>query len=63
MKKYVLKKYYVYVVGVVIEEDVKEFVKGVILDDGYEIKLGVFIILKSDDIFEIEFVIMEGKFY
>ncbi|HFK1727334.1 TPA: pseudouridine synthase [Bacillus cereus] len=57
------KKYYAHVAGVVTEEDVKEFAKGVILDDGYETKPGALTILKSDDISEIELVITEGKFH
>ncbi|MGQ0414389.1 16S rRNA pseudouridine(516) synthase, partial [Bacillus sp. HC-TM] len=62
-KKHVPKKYYAHVAGVVTEEDVKEFAKGVILDDGYETKPGALTILKSDDISEIELVITEGKFH
>ncbi|EAO51655.1 Ribosomal small subunit pseudouridine synthase A [Bacillus thuringiensis serovar israelensis ATCC 35646] len=62
-KKHVPKKYYAHVAGVVTEEDVKEFAKGVILDDGYETKPGTLTILKSDDISEIELVITEGKFH
>jgi len=46
-KKHVPKKYYAHVAGVVTEEDVKEFAKGVILDDGYETKPGALTILKS----------------
>ena len=57
------EKYYAHVAGVVTEEDVKEFAKGVILDDGYETKPGALTILKSDDISEIELVITEGKFH
>ena len=56
------KKYYAHVAGVVTEEDVKEFAKGVILDDGYETKQCTYNI-KSDDISEIELVITEGKFH
>ncbi|EJQ50079.1 pseudouridine synthase [Bacillus cereus BAG5X1-1] len=62
-KKHVPKKYYAHVSGVVTEEDVKEFAKGVILEDGYETKPGELTILKSDDISEIELVITEGKFH
>ena len=62
-EKHVPKKYYAHVAGVVTEEDVKEFAKGVILDDGYETKPGALTILKSDDISEIELVITEGKFH
>ncbi|WP_369902220.1 pseudouridine synthase [Bacillus manliponensis] len=62
-KKHVPKKYYAKVAGVVTEEDVKEFQKGVILDDGYETKPGELTILHSDEISEIELVITEGKFH
>ena len=55
-KKHVPKNI-MHVAGVVTEEDVKEFAKGVILDDGYETKPGAHI--KSDDISEIELVITE----
>lgn len=41
------EKYYAHVAGVVTEEDVKEFAKGVILDDGYETKPGALTILKA----------------
>ncbi|MED1401426.1 pseudouridine synthase [Bacillus mycoides] len=62
-KKHVPKKYYAHISGVVTEEDVIEFAKGVILEDGYETKPGKLTILKSDDISEIELVITEGKFH
>lgn len=62
-KKHVPKKYYAKVAGVVTEEDVKAFQKGVILDDGYETKPGELTILHSDEISEIELVITEGKFH
>lgn len=62
-KKHVPKKYYAKVAGVVTEEDVKEFQKGVILDDGYETKPGELTVLHSDEISEIELVITEGKFH
>ena len=62
-KKHVPKKYYAKVAGVVTEEDVKEFQKGVILDDGYETKPGELTILHSDEISEIELIITEGKFH
>ena len=61
LRKACAEKYYAHVAGVVTEEDVKEFAKGVILDDGYETKPGALTILKSDDISEIELVITEGN--
>ena len=59
--KSMCRKILSHVAGVVTEEDVKEFAKGVILDDGYETKPGALTILKSDDISEIELVITEGN--
>jgi 16S rRNA pseudouridine516 synthase len=62
-KKHVPKKYYATIDGIVTEEDIKAFEKGVTLDDGYETKPGFLTILKSDNESEIELVIMEGKFH
>ena len=47
----------------VTEEDIKAFAKGVTLDDGYETMPAELIILKSDEISEIELTIHEGKFH
>ena len=57
------KKYYAHVAGVVTEEDVKEFAKGVILDDGYETKPGALTILKAMIFLKSSLVITEGKFH
>jgi 16S rRNA pseudouridine516 synthase len=62
-KKHVPKKYYATIKGVVTEEDIKLFEKGVTLEDGYLTKPGYLTILKSDEESEIELVIMEGKFH
>lgn len=62
-KKHVPKKYYATIDGVVTEDDIKAFEKGVILDDGYETKPGYLTILMSGEESEIELVIMEGKFH
>lgn len=62
-KKHVPKTYYAKVEGVVTEEDVKAFLEGVTLDDGYETMPAELEILKSDEISEIELTIHEGKFH
>ena len=62
-KKHVPKTYYAKVEGVVTEEDVKAFAEGVTLDDGYETMPAELVILKSDEISEIELTIHEGKFH
>ncbi|MET3196538.1 pseudouridine synthase [Bacillus sp. OAE603] len=62
-KKHVPKKYFATIDGVVTEEDIKAFEKGVTLDDGYETKPGYLTILTSGQESEIELVIMEGKFH
>jgi len=62
-KKGVPKKYYAHISGVVTEDDIESFERGVMLDDGYVTKPGELIILKSDEISEIELIITEGKFH
>lgn len=62
-KKHVPKTYYAKVEGVVTEEDVKVFLEGVTLDDGYETMPAELVIIKSDEISEIELTIHEGKFH
>ena len=62
-KKHVPKTYYAKIEGIVTEEDIKAFAKGVTLDDGYETMPAELIILKSDEISEIELTIHEGKFH
>lgn len=62
-KKHVPKTYYAKIEGVVTEEDILAFEKGVTLDDGYETMPSQLNILKSDDISEIELTIHEGKFH
>ena len=59
-KKHVPKTYYAKIEGIVTEEDIKAFAKGVTLDDGYETMPAELIILKSDEISEIELTIHEG---
>ena len=60
-KKHVPKTYYAKIEGVVTEDDIKAFAKGVTLDDGYETMPAELVILKSDEISEIELTIHEGK--
>lgn len=62
-KKHVPKTYYAKIEGIVTEEDVVAFSKGVTLDDGYETMPSQLKILKSDEISEIELTIHEGKFH
>lgn len=62
-KKHVPKTYYAKVEGKVANEDILEFEKGVVLDDGYKTMPSKLNILKSDEISEIELTINEGKFH
>ena len=62
-KKHVPKTYYATIDGVVTESDIEAFRQGVELDDGYVTKPGELVILKSDDVSEIELTIQEGKFH
>ncbi|SCH98040.1 MULTISPECIES: pseudouridine synthase [unclassified Romboutsia] len=62
-KKHVPKTYYAKIDGVVTDEDIRAFEKGVILDDGYETMPSQLKILKSDEESEIELTIHEGKFH
>lgn len=57
------KTYYAEVRGIVTEEDVKLFSKGVVLDDGYFTKPGALKINLSAEVSEIELTITEGKFH
>ncbi|WP_379965306.1 pseudouridine synthase [Ectobacillus sp. sgz5001026] len=62
-KKHVPKKYYARVEGLVTEDDISAFHRGVMLEDGYVTKPGELTILRGDSISEIELVITEGKFH
>lgn len=62
-KKHVPKTYYAKVEGLVTENDVKAFEKGVTLDDGYETMPAQLKILNSGEESEIELTIHEGKFH
>ncbi|WP_273851116.1 pseudouridine synthase [Guptibacillus spartinae] len=62
-KHHVPKTYFARIKGVVTEEDVRSFEKGVTLDDGYETKPGELAILHAGEESEIELTIHEGKFH
>lgn len=62
-KKGIKKKYFAKVRGIVTEDDLNAFEKGIILDDGYETKPAKLTIIKSNEISEIELTITEGKFH
>lgn len=62
-RKHVSKKYYALVEGRVTAEDVDEFKKGVMLEDGYLTMPGELEILRAGPQSEIELVIYEGKFH
>jgi 16S rRNA pseudouridine516 synthase len=62
-KKHVPKTYFAVIEGEVTEQDVKAFVAGVTLEDGYETKPGELKILKSGIRSDIELTITEGKFH
>ncbi|MBB4824308.1 16S rRNA pseudouridine516 synthase [Sporosarcina luteola] len=62
-KKEVPKLYYAKVEGIVTEEDISLFAKGLTLEDGFETKPGILHIIKADTVSEIELTITEGKFH
>lgn len=62
-KKHVPKTYYAKIEGVVTDEDIKAFEKGVTLDDGYETMPSQLKILESGEMSEVELTIHEGKFH
>lgn len=62
-KKHVDKVYYAKIEGVVTKQDVKDFEKGVTLEDGYHTMPGKLTILKTGAQSEIELTIREGKFH
>lgn len=62
-KKKIPKTYFAKIKGVVTEEDVDAFQKGVTLDDGYVTMPGNLNILKSDIYSEVIVTIYEGKFH
>jgi 16S rRNA pseudouridine516 synthase len=62
-KRHVPKKYYALIEGLVTDNDVNEFSKGVILEDGYKTLPAELKIVKADTISEIEVILYEGKFH
>ncbi len=62
-KKKVAKRYWAKIEGLVNEEDVRAFEKGVVLDDGYVTKPAQLSIISGDSVSEIEVTIVEGKFH
>jgi 16S rRNA pseudouridine516 synthase len=63
-KWHVDKVYYARINKVVEEKDIKEFEKGIVLDDGYKCMPAKLNILKSDENgSEVEVTIQEGKFH
>lgn len=62
-KKHIPKTYYAKIEGIVTKEDIEAFFEGIILDDGYKTMPAELVILKSDEISEIELTIHEGKFH
>lgn len=62
-KNHVPKKYYADIEGVVSEEDIEAFKKGVTLEDGYKTLSSELKILEAGEVSKIEVVIYEGKFH
>lgn len=62
-KKHVPKRYFACIEGEVLQEDVKKFEEGLILDDGYRILPAELYILSQDEFSNVEVVIYEGKFH
>lgn len=62
-KKHVDKLYYAKVEGVVTEEDIKAFAKGVCIGESEITRPALLEILTSDEVSEIHLTIQEGKFH
>ncbi|TSB48112.1 pseudouridine synthase [Alkalicoccobacillus porphyridii] len=62
-RRHVSKCYQAKIEGLVTEEDVEAFSKGVQLDDGYMTKPAELVITESADMSYIELTITEGKFH
>jgi len=62
-KKEIKKVYYAKIDGIVKEEDVHAFARGVTLDDRYQTKPAELKILRADAVSEIQLTITEGKFH
>ncbi|MDK2919374.1 MAG: rRNA pseudouridine516 synthase [Candidatus Petromonas sp.] len=62
-KNHIPKTYCAHIEGKVTDEDVEEFKKGIVLDDGYKTLSSELNILESGDISKVELTIYEGKFH
>ncbi len=62
-RKHVDKRYYALIEGEVMDEDVKRFIEGIVLDDGYKTMPAELEIIKSGTHSEIELTLHEGKFH
>ncbi|WP_106496855.1 pseudouridine synthase [Lentibacillus sp. Marseille-P4043] len=62
-KKKIKKTYAARVSGLVTDEDIVLFKRGIVLEDGYKTKPAELIILQAGDISEIELTITEGKYH
>lgn len=62
-KRYVDKVYYARISGRVTEEDVKAFANGLDIGEAKITLPGKLVILKSDDVSEIEVTVQEGRFH
>ncbi|WP_338012318.1 pseudouridine synthase [Anoxybacteroides amylolyticum] len=62
-KKHVPKTYFAIIEGEVTKADMEAFLRGVVLDDGYETKPSELVILSSGLRSEVEVTITEGKFH
>jgi len=62
-KSHVPKTYEATISGVVTDDDILAFQKGVVLDDGYQTKPAELTILTSGEVSQIRLTIYEGKFH
>ncbi|RKD31556.1 pseudouridine synthase [Thermohalobacter berrensis] len=62
-KKHVKKTYYAEVEGIVQDNDIEKFKKGIILDDGYKTMPAELEILESNEISKVKLTIKEGKYH
>lgn len=62
-KKHIPKTYFAKIQGIVTDEDIQEFEKGIILEDGYKTLPAQLKIIESNKVSEIEVTIYEGKYH
>ncbi|WP_029688097.1 pseudouridine synthase [Thermoanaerobacter sp. A7A] len=62
-KKNVIKKYYAEILGFVNESDIKAFIEGIVLEDGYKTLPANLEILSSSDVSKVYVYIREGKYH